>query len=57
MIAKEIAESVTKTTKRNTVTIVGLHIDRANKEDIDCLVNNTKESVKQLQKMLTDNKS
>lgn len=57
VIAKEIAESVTKTTKRNTVTIVGLHIDRANKEDIDCLVNNTKESVKQLQKMLTDNKS
>ena len=57
VIAKEIAESVTKTTKRNTVTIIGLHIDRANKEDIDCLVNNTKESVKQLQKMLTDNKS
>ncbi len=57
VIAKEIAESVTKTTKRNTVTIVGLHIDRANKEDIDCLVNNTKESVKQLQKMLTNNKS
>lgn len=53
-IAKEIAESITKTTKKNTVTIVGLHIQKANKEDIDCLVLNTKELVKKLKTMLEE---
>ncbi|MFZ2331243.1 MAG: hypothetical protein WAW45_06590 [Atribacterota bacterium] len=54
-IAKEVAESITKATKRNTVAIIGLHIERATKEDINCLVYNIKEVVKQLKKNFQNN--
>ena len=53
-IAKEIAESITKTTKKNNVTIVGLHIQKATKEDINCLILNTKDLVRKLKKILEE---
>ena len=47
-LSKQIAENITKVTKKATVTIVGLHIDKATAQDIECLIQNTQKVVDKL---------
>ena len=47
-LSKQIAENITKITKKVTVTIVGLHIDKATAQDIEYLIQNTQKVVDKL---------
>jgi len=47
-LSKQIAENITKVTEKVTVTIVGLHIDKATAQDIECLIQNTQKVVDKL---------
>jgi hypothetical protein len=47
-LSKQIAENITKVTKKVTVTIVGLHIDKATSQDIGYLIQNTQKVVNKL---------
>ena len=56
-LSKQIAENITKVTKKATVTIVGLHIDKATSQDIGYLIQNTQKAVEKLVGKLVKNKS
>lgn len=47
-LSKQIAENITKVTKKVTVTILGLHIDKATAQDIEYLIQNTQKVVDKL---------
>jgi len=47
-LSKQIAENITKVTEKATVTIVGLHIDKATPQDIEYLIQNTQKVVDKL---------
>ena len=47
-LSKQIAENITKITKRTTVVIIGLHIEKATSQDIENLIQNTQEVVRKL---------
>jgi len=47
-LSKQIAESITKITKKVTVVIVGLHIEKATSKDVECLIKNTQKVVSKL---------
>jgi predicted transcriptional regulator len=47
-LSKQIAENITKVTKKVTVAIVGLHIDKATAQDIGYLIQNTQKVVNKL---------
>ena len=47
-LSKQIAENITKITKKVTVVIVGLHIEKATSKDIECLIKNTQKVVGKL---------
>lgn len=47
-LSKQIAENIAKITKKVTVTIVGLHIDKATPQDIEYLIQNTQKVVDKL---------
>ena len=51
-ISKQIAENITEVTKKVTVTIVGLHIDKATAQDIEYLIQNTQKAVEKLRRKL-----
>ena len=51
-LSKQIAESITKITKKVTVAIVGLHIEKATSKDIECLIQNTQKVVDKLRRKL-----
>ena len=51
-LSKQIAESITKITKKVTVVIVGLHIEKATSKDIECLIQNTQKVVDKLRRKL-----
>jgi len=51
-LSKQIAENITKITKKVTVVIVGLHIENATFQDIEYLVQNTQKAVDKLRKKL-----
>jgi len=55
-LSKQIAENITKVTKKATVTIVGLHVDKATSRDIECLIQNTQKAVEKLVGKLIKNK-
>lgn len=56
-LSKQIAENITKVTKEVTVAIVGLHIDNATSQDIECLIQNTQKAVEKLVGKLIKNKN
>jgi len=47
-LSKQIAENITKVTEKVTVTILGLHIDKATAQDIEYLIQNTQKVVDKL---------
>ena len=47
-LSKQIAENITKITKKVTVVIVGLHIEKATSQDIEYLIQNTQKVVDKL---------
>jgi hypothetical protein len=47
-LSKQIAENITKITKKVTVVIVGLHIEKATSKDVECLIKNTQKVVSKL---------
>jgi len=47
-LSKQIAENITKITEKVTVTILGLHIDKATAQDIEYLIQNTQKAVDKL---------
>ena len=47
-LSKQIAENITKITEKVTVTILGLHIDKATAQDIEYLIQNTQKVVDKL---------
>jgi len=47
-LSKQIAENITKITKKVTVVIVGLHIENATFQDIEYLIQNTQKVVDKL---------
>lgn len=51
-LSKQIAEHITKITKRVTVVIMGLHIEKATLKDINCLIKNIKKTVDRLIKKI-----
>ena len=51
-LSKQIAENITEVTKKVTVTIVGLHIDKATAQDIESLAQNTQKVVNKLRMKL-----
>jgi len=51
-LSKQIAENITKITKKITVVIVGLHIEKATSKDIECLIKNTQKAVDKLRRKL-----
>lgn len=51
-LSKQIAENITKITKKITVVIVGLHIEKATSKDIECLIQNTQKAVDKLRRKL-----
>ena len=51
-LSKQIAESITKITKKITVVIVGLHIEKATSQDIEHLIQNTQKAVDKLRRKL-----
>ena len=51
-LSKQIAENITKITKKITVVIVGLHIEKATLKDIGCLIKNTQKAVDKLRRKL-----
>jgi len=55
-LSKQIAENITKVTKEATVTVIGLHIDKATAQDIECLIQNTQKAVGKLIGKLVKNK-
>jgi len=55
-ISKQIAENITKLTEKVTVTIVGLHIDKATPQDIKSLNRNTEKVVDKLREKLVKKK-
>jgi predicted transcriptional regulator len=55
-LSKQIAENITKVTEKVTVTIVGLHIDKATSQDIESLNQNTQKVVDKLRETLVKKK-
>ena len=51
-LSKQIAKNITEVTKKVTVTIVGLHIDKATAQDIEYLIQNTQKAVEKLRRKL-----
>ena len=51
-LSKQIAENITKITKKITVVIVGLHIENATFQDIEYLVQNTQKAADKLRRKL-----
>ena len=51
-LSKQIAENITKITKKITVVIVGLHIEKATAQDIEYLIQNTQKAVGKLRRKL-----
>jgi NAD-specific glutamate dehydrogenase len=51
-LSKQIAENITKITKKVTVVIVGLHIEKATSKEIECLIKNTQKAVDKLKRKL-----
>ena len=47
-LSRQIAENITKVTEKVTVTVVGLHIDKAAAQDIEYLIQNTQKVVNKL---------
>jgi len=47
-LSKQIAENITKITKKVTVVILGLHIEKATFQDIEYLIQNTQKVVDKL---------
>ena len=47
-LSKQIAENITKITEKVTVTILGLHIDKATAQDIEYIIQNTQKVVDKL---------
>ena len=47
-LSKQIAENITKITKKVTVVIVGLHIEKATSQEIEYLIQNTQKVVDKL---------
>ncbi|MCJ7656770.1 MAG: hypothetical protein MUO55_03190 [Candidatus Atribacteria bacterium] len=47
-LSKQIAENITEVKKKVTVTIVGLHIEKATAQDIEYLIQNTQKVVNKL---------
>ena len=47
-LSKQIAENITKITKKVTVVILGLHIEKATSQDIGHLIQNTRKVVDKL---------
>lgn len=47
-LSKQIAENITKITKKVTVVIAGLHIENATSQDIEYLIQNTQKVVDKL---------
>jgi len=55
-LARRAAEKITKATKETTVTVVGLHINKATSQDIESLVQNTQKAVSKLIEKLCNKK-